>query len=77
MREIEEQTHYSTGHGGNVVPAEEQKDVEEMAPPGWEGSVKAMKKHRKIKTPWALAWYMKKKGAHPHYTKSGKKKRKK
>lgn len=36
-------------------------------PPGWEGTIKAMKKHSDIDNPWALAWYMKKKGAKPHY----------
>lgn len=36
---------------------------EEVAPPGWEPTVKAMKKHKDIDNPWALAWYMKGKGA--------------
>ena len=41
--------------------------LEEKAPPGWEGSVKAMKKHGdSVKNPWALAWYMKGKGYKPH-----------
>ncbi len=40
-------------------------DMDEVAPPGWEKSVKAMKKHKDIKNPWALAWSMKKKGATP------------
>jgi hypothetical protein len=47
--------------------------LQEVAPPDWEGTIKAMKKHKKIKSPWALAWYMKKKGYKPHYTKRGKK----
>ena len=38
----------------------------EVTPPGWEGSVKAMKKHGDITNPWALAWYMKGKGYTPH-----------
>lgn len=42
-------------------------EIEEVAPPGWEGTVKAMKKHpKKIDNPFALAWSMKNKGAHPH-----------
>ena len=39
------------------------KDVlNEVAPAGWEGTVKAMKKEKNIDNPWALAWYMKNKG---------------
>lgn len=39
----------------------------EVSPPGWSGTVKAMKRHKSITNPWALAWYMKGKGAQPHY----------
>lgn len=39
----------------------------EKSPPGWKGTVKAMKKHKDIDNPFALAWSMKKKGAEPHY----------
>lgn len=38
----------------------------EVAPEGWEGTVKAMKKNPKIKNPWALAWSMKNKGYTSH-----------
>jgi len=38
-----------------------------VAPPGWEDTVKKMKKHKEIDNPWALAWYMKNKGAEPHH----------
>lgn len=39
----------------------------EVAPKGWEGTVKAMKKHKdEIDNPWALAWYMKNKGYKSH-----------
>ncbi len=38
----------------------------EVSPPGWEGTVKAMKKSKGIDNPWALAWYMKGKGYQPH-----------
>lgn len=41
--------------------------VLEASPPGWKGSVKAMKKHDDIDNPYALAWSMKNKGANPHY----------
>lgn len=48
--------------------------LDEVSPEGWEGTVKAMKKHPKIKNPWALSYYMKNKDEHSHYTKGGKKK---
>lgn len=44
--------------------------IGEVSPPGWEGTIKAMKKHKDLKTPWALAWYMKNKGYKPHYKES-------
>jgi hypothetical protein len=50
------------------------KKINEVAPSGWEGTVKAMKKHKEIDNPWALAWSMKKKGYKSH--KSEKKKKK-
>ena len=37
----------------------------EKAPPGWEGTVKKMKKHKNIDNPYALAWYMANKGDKP------------
>ena len=43
------------------------EDVNEVSPPGWGGSVKAMKKHADIDNPYALAWHMKNKGDKPHY----------
>ena len=51
--------------------------LEEVAPPGFEGTVLAMKaKHPEIKNPWRLAWYLKNTvGAHSHYTKTGRHKR--
>ena len=36
-----------------------------VAPPGWENTVKKMKKHDEIDNPWALAWHMKNKGDKP------------
>ena len=45
---------------------EGEEDVDEVAPPGWEGTVKGMKKHKNIKNPWALAWSMKNKGDKSH-----------
>lgn len=49
------------------------KVLSEDSPPGWEGTVKAMKKHGDIDNPFALAWSMKNKGYKPHYNKKGKK----
>lgn len=40
--------------------------LNEKSPPGWEGTVKAMKKHGEISNPWALAWWMKHKGYKSH-----------
>lgn len=40
--------------------------VEEEAPEGWEGTVKAMKDEPGIDNPWALAHWMKKKGYTSH-----------
>jgi hypothetical protein len=38
----------------------------ESAPEGWEGTVKAMKKHKEIDNPYALAHHMKNKGYKSH-----------
>lgn len=40
--------------------------MDEVSPEGWEGTVKAMKKYKKIDNPWALAYYMKSKGYKSH-----------
>ena len=40
--------------------------LNEKAPEGWEGTVKAMKKHKDIDNPWALAHWMKGKGYKSH-----------
>lgn len=45
---------------------EEVEQIEEKAPPGFEGTVKAMKKHPEIDNPYALSWYMKNKGDKSH-----------
>jgi hypothetical protein len=41
--------------------------LNEVSPPGWSGTVKAMKKHMPAGRAFALAWSMHKKGAEPHY----------
>ena len=38
----------------------------EVAPPGWEGTIKAMKKKKGIDNPYALAWHMHNKGMKPN-----------
>lgn len=43
-----------------------EEEVAEVAPPGWEKTVKAMKKHDNIDNPFALAWSMKNKGYKSH-----------
>jgi hypothetical protein len=43
------------------------KNYHEVSPPGWSGTVKAMKKHKEIDNPYALAWHMKNKGDEAHY----------
>jgi len=52
--------------GEQMKPGLEEEDLDEVAPEGWEGTVKAMKKHSDIKNPWALAWSMKNKGYKSH-----------
>lgn len=43
-------------------------DFKEVSPPGWSGTVKAMKRHSdEIDNPFALAWHMKNKGDESHY----------
>jgi hypothetical protein len=48
-----------------------EKIKNEISPPGWKGTVKAMKKHKDITNPFALARSMKKKGDKPHYPNKG------
>ena len=50
-----------------ITAAGTDKDLAEAAPKGWEGTVKAMKKHRDdIDNPWALAHWMKNQGYKSH-----------
>ncbi len=44
-----------------------ESEIKEVSPPGFKGTVKAMKKHKDIDNPYALAWYMKNKGNIPQY----------
>ena len=45
---------------------EKKEKIDEVAPPGFEGTVKAMKKKKEIDNPYALAWSMYKKGYKSH-----------
>jgi hypothetical protein len=45
--------------------------LNEVSPPGFEGTVKAMKKHKEIDNPYALSWYMKNQGFKSHKKKDG------
>jgi hypothetical protein len=55
---------YNNGYHAGAVKRE--KGQAESAPPGWKGTVKAMKKHKDIDNPFALAWSMKNKGYKSH-----------
>lgn len=44
----------------------EEKDFEEVAPPGWEDRVKKLKHNKHIDNPWALAWSIYDKGDRLH-----------
>jgi hypothetical protein len=62
-----------SSYGGSKQKEEPKEDmkedvesVDEKAPPGFEGTVKAMKKHKEIDNPFALAWSMKNKGYKSH-----------
>lgn len=49
-----------------LIEAKIQEALDEKAPKGWEKTVKAMKKHKDISNPFALANYMKNKGYKSH-----------
>ncbi len=44
----------------------EETELQEKSPPGFKKTVEAMKKHDEIDNPFALAWWMKKKGYKSH-----------
>ena len=47
------------------MPTAQQSALQGVAPPGWETTVKKMKKSGDIDNPFALAWYMKNRGLKP------------
>jgi hypothetical protein len=56
----------SVGHPEDTNIISEIESMTEVAPPGFEGTVKAMKKYKGIDNPFALAWSMKNKGYKSH-----------
>ena len=74
MKESNAMSRYSKSMSDTMaeVRANEEKLLE-VSPPGFKGTVKAMKKHDDIDNPYALAWHMKNKGDEAHYkSKDGK-----
>lgn len=59
---------YQDLHGGDDWDhgQYEESIKNEVSPPGFKGTVKAMKKHKDIDNPYALAWHMKNKGYKSH-----------
>jgi hypothetical protein len=49
--------------GGELI---EMVEIDEVAPPGGEGTVRGLKKHKNINNPYALAWWMKNRGYKLH-----------
>jgi outer membrane murein-binding lipoprotein Lpp len=49
----------------DVASPQDMEPMNEAAPEGWEKTIKAIKKHKEIDNPWALANWMKKKGYQP------------
>lgn len=56
---------YGDEEGGEEETQQMAESVSEVAPKGWEATIKKMKKHKEIDNPWALANWMKKKGYTP------------
>jgi len=56
---------YGDEEGGEEETQQMAESVSEVAPKGWEATIKKMKKHKEIDNPWALANWMKKKGYKP------------
>ena len=56
---------YGDKEGGEEETQQMAESVSEVAPKGWEATIKKMKKHKEIDNPWALTNWMKKKGYKP------------
>jgi len=57
---------FNHGEEDKEEKEKEKAGLQEKAPPGFEGTVKAMKKKKEIDNPYALAWSMYKKGYKSH-----------
>lgn len=63
-----EKSNANTLGGGQGAPADapmKEEKLQEVAPEGWEKTVKAMKKKKEIDNPFALAYWMKQQGYKP------------
>jgi len=69
LRKEEEQIVFKNGEDDDEEKKKE--EMKEAAPPGFEGTVKAMKKKKEIDNPYALAWSMYKKGYKSHKNSDG------
>ena len=74
MKESNAMSRYSKTMSDTMAEVRaKEKELLEVSPPGFKGTVKAMKKHDEIDNPYALAWHMKNKGDEAHYkSKDGK-----
>ena len=68
MKESNAMSRYSKSMSDAMADVRaKEKELLEVSPPGFKGTVKAMKKHDEIDNPYALAWHMKNKGDKAHY----------
>ena len=74
MKESNAMSRYSKSMSDTMAEVRaKEEELLEVSPPGFKGTVKAMKKHKDIDNPYALAWHMKNKGDEAHYkSKDGK-----
>ena len=74
MKESNAMSRYSKTMSDTMAEVRaKEEELLEVSPPGFKGTVKAMKKHDDIDNPYALAWHMKNKGDEAHYkSKDGK-----
>ena len=56
--------HYDRAQRG-TGDVDAQGAMQGTAPPGWEPSIKRMKKQGDVENPWALAWWMRRRGYQP------------
>jgi len=66
MKHAEMLSKTNTGKAPVDYHRESEETIKEVSPPGWEGTIKAMKKDKDITNPWALGWWMKNRGYKSH-----------